>query len=330
MTAAGYVATVFSIVSALIATGSLLVALRSVDMARQLNRETRDARYVAAITTCNQRYLDWRRNGLEFENEDWCYGIWDLVATEFNFFREGWLPPFMFRFWMNTLSAWYQEYPNAWPSHQRFLDDYSGSRTDMEGFFQNLYKISSGNKSVEKRNREVEVYVNNWINKKTDVLAENMNVSDTGLLRFGRGLFSLSPRRPDLADNRAQAGMICSFAAKLFRGPASADIPALARPHMTTKTELVIAATVREIQGSVKAHGDATLSIRQIWASVGGLLRRSRIQIAWFSVAWAASSATRCPSRSNPSRGRQSDYGTFLTVTDLAGDSAGPCCGRLP
>jgi hypothetical protein len=180
MTATEFAATALSIVSASIAVGSLFVALKSVEMARELNRETRDARYVVAINTCNQRYLDWRRNGLNFDDENWCYGIWDLVATEFNFFRAGWLPSFMFRFWMNTLSAWYQEYPNAWPSHQRFLDDYSGSYTDMEQFFQGIYKIARDNKSVEARNRKIESYVKTWVDKTANAIAENMDVRDTG------------------------------------------------------------------------------------------------------------------------------------------------------
>jgi hypothetical protein len=173
---ADYVATGTSAVSLLIALASVLVARKSVEMAGQLNLETRDSRNVMAITACNQRYLDWRRNGLEFENENWCYGIWDLVATEFNFFQEGWLPLFIFGFWMNTLSAWYREYPNAWPSHRRFLENYSGSQTDMEKFFQGIYAISRDSEPVEARNRAIEIYVNNWANTRTGAVAKNMAV----------------------------------------------------------------------------------------------------------------------------------------------------------
>jgi hypothetical protein len=186
MTTAEYFATGFSVISALIAFAALLVARKSVEVAgesvraeAQLNQETRDARSVAAITSCNQRYLDWRHDGLSFDDENWCYGMWDLIATEFNFFREGWLPVWMFRFWMNTLGEWYNKYPNAWDSHQRFLADYSGSLTDMEDFFQGIYAIARDNRgNVQARNRKVETYVNDWAGRKKAIV---MNTAVRGL-----------------------------------------------------------------------------------------------------------------------------------------------------
>ena len=152
-----------SVVSALLALGSLAVARRSLQTAVQLNHQTIDARDAMTIASSNQRYLDWRRKGPDFDDEVWCYGMWDLIATEFNFFKQGWLPLFMFRFWMNTLGAWYAEQPNAWPSHQSFLATYSGSLTEMEDFFQGIWKVardSQGNTVA--RNRRIEDFVDSW------------------------------------------------------------------------------------------------------------------------------------------------------------------------
>ena len=152
-----------SIASALIAFGSLLVALRSLETAVELNRETRDAREVATIMSCNQRYLDWRSKGPELDDADWYYGMWDLIATEFNFFRQGWLPLFIFRFWMNALGALYAENREAWPSHQSFLATYSGSLTEMEDFFQEIWMIARDNRrNGVTRNRKIEDFVGQW------------------------------------------------------------------------------------------------------------------------------------------------------------------------
>jgi hypothetical protein len=149
--------------SALIALGALLVSRKSLETAVELNRETKDARDVATITACNQRYLDWRSKGPDFDDANWCYGMWDLLATEFNFFQQGWLPSFMFRSWMNTLGAWYADHQNAWPSHQRFLATYSGSRAEMEDFFQGIWRIARDNQaSIVARNRKVEGFVDEW------------------------------------------------------------------------------------------------------------------------------------------------------------------------
>ena len=152
-----------SVVSALLALGSLLVARRSLQTAVQLNRETVDARDATTIASCNQRYLDWHGKGPDFDDQAWCYGMWDLMATEFSFFKQGWLPLFIFRFWMNTLGAWYAEQPNAWPSHQSFLATYSGSLTEMEDFFQGIWTVArdSGGNTVA-RNRRIEHFVDSW------------------------------------------------------------------------------------------------------------------------------------------------------------------------
>jgi hypothetical protein len=159
MTTSGWL----SITSVLIALGALLISRKSLGAAVELNRDTRDTRDVATIISCNQRYLDWRRRGPDFDDVAWCYGMWDLVATEFNFFRRGWLPPFMFRFWMNTLGAWYANYQNAWPSHRSFLATYSGSLTEMEDFFQEIWLIARDNQgNTVARNRKIEDFVDEW------------------------------------------------------------------------------------------------------------------------------------------------------------------------
>jgi hypothetical protein len=152
-----------SITSALIALGALLVSRKTLETAVELNRETRGARDVATITSCNQRYLELRGNGPDFDDANWCYVMWDLVATEFNFFRQGWLPTFMFRFWMNTLGAWYADNQNAWPSHRSFLAAYSGSLTEMEDFFQEIWRIARDNQgNAAARNRKIEDFVDEW------------------------------------------------------------------------------------------------------------------------------------------------------------------------
>jgi len=157
------VSTSLSVVSTLLALGSLAVARRGLQTAVQLNRESMDARDAAVVTACSQRYLDWHAKGPDFSDQAWCYGMWDLIATEFSFFKQGWLPLFIFRFWMNALGAWYTEHPNAWPSHQRFLAMYSGSLTEMEDFFQGIWMLardSCGNTAA--RNRRIEHFVDNW------------------------------------------------------------------------------------------------------------------------------------------------------------------------
>jgi hypothetical protein len=152
-----------AIVSVLIALGALLISRESLATAVELNRETRDTRDVATINSCNQRYLDWRSDGPKFNDVNWCYGMWDLLATEFSLFRQGWLPPFMFRSWMNTLGAWYADQQNAWPSHQSFLATYSGSLTEMEDFFQEIWRIARDNQgSTAARNRKIEDFVDGW------------------------------------------------------------------------------------------------------------------------------------------------------------------------
>jgi hypothetical protein len=69
----------------------------------------------------------------------------------------------MFRFWMNTLGTWYAEQPDAWPSHQRFLAAYAGSLTEMEDFFQGLWKLSRDSQgNAAARNRRIEDFVDDW------------------------------------------------------------------------------------------------------------------------------------------------------------------------
>jgi hypothetical protein len=152
-----------AVVSAMLALGSLALARRSLQTAERLNRETTQARDVVTIASSNQRFLDWRSRGPDFDDELWCYGLWDLIATEFSFFQQGWLPLFMFRFWMNTLGTWYAEQPQAWPSHQRFLAKYSGSFTAMDDFFQGIWQATrdSGGNPVA-RNRRIEEFVDTW------------------------------------------------------------------------------------------------------------------------------------------------------------------------
>jgi hypothetical protein len=177
MTVIEYFSIGISVISGLIAFGSWLTsrvsaeaaresaeaARKSAEMTEQLNRETRDTRDVATINACNQRYLEWRSRGVDFGDKVWSYGMWDLHATEFNFFRKGWIPLFMFRFWMNTLGTWYAEDDRVWRSHQDYLATYSGSLTEMEDFFEGIWEIARNNKdNVAARNRKVEDYVGRW------------------------------------------------------------------------------------------------------------------------------------------------------------------------
>ena len=163
MTAVEVATTVIAIISVVIAFLSWLGAQKSGKTAKESFEVAKDARDVATIASCNQRYLDWRSKGLNFDDDNWCYGIWDLVATEFNFFRHGWLPLFIFRFWMNTLGAWYVEYPNAWRTHQSFLETYAGSLIEMEDFFHGIWKIAQDSQeNVPTRNRRIEHYVEAW------------------------------------------------------------------------------------------------------------------------------------------------------------------------
>jgi hypothetical protein len=152
-----------SALSALIALGSLLVARWSLGVATQQNLDAREARDLTTIAACNQRYLDWCGKGPHFDDANWCYGLWDLIATEFNFFRHGWLPLFMFRFWMNTLGTSYAEHPGAWPSHQEFLATYAGSSPEMEDFFREIWKIARDNPgNAAARNRQIGSFVDRW------------------------------------------------------------------------------------------------------------------------------------------------------------------------
>jgi len=155
--------------SAGVARESAEAARKSAEMAERLNRETRDTRDVATITACNQRYLDWCSKGVDFDNRDWCYGMWDLHATEFNFFRMGWLPLLMFRFWMNTLGYWYAQPDDdgVWHSHRDYLTTYSGSLTEMYDFFHGIWDIARKNRvDVAARNRKIEDYVEKWVKDK--------------------------------------------------------------------------------------------------------------------------------------------------------------------
>jgi len=152
-----------SVLSALIALGSLLIARWSLAATTQQNLDARAARDLTTIAACNQRYLDWYGNGPHFDDANWCSGLWDLIAIEFSFFAQGWLPLFMFRFWMNTLGTLYAEHPEAWPSHQEFLATHGGSFVEMEDFFQQIWKITRDNPgNAPARNRQIESFVDRW------------------------------------------------------------------------------------------------------------------------------------------------------------------------
>jgi hypothetical protein len=118
-------------------------------------------RQIDAIIHFTSRYLDLAKDGERFDDEDWLAQYWGLLATEFYFFENGWLPPFMFQLWMIELvSRGYDSSPEIWASHERHLERfYAVNYERMYKFFWGLHQLSQDQftKTAE-RNRAIDDY----------------------------------------------------------------------------------------------------------------------------------------------------------------------------
>ena len=107
-----------------------------------------------------------RRSPLEEANLGthlkWEYQFWSLLATEFYFFDNSWIPDFMYQLWMVELASMYHS-AQVRESHRSYLRHYSGNYGRMCDFFDGLQDIAQqSNNDAATRNRKVAEIVDKW------------------------------------------------------------------------------------------------------------------------------------------------------------------------
>jgi len=158
----GHAAAVAAWVAVLVSLVTAAVSVRhSGRIAARALADSYQGRQLDAIIHFTSRYLDLTKDGEKFDDEGWLGQYWGLLATEFYFFENGWIPAFMFQLWMVELvSRGYDSSPDVWASHERHLKRfYTVSYPRMCDFFTELRQLSQRHfLDTEKRNRAIDGY----------------------------------------------------------------------------------------------------------------------------------------------------------------------------
>ena len=179
----GHAAALAAWVAVLVSLVTAAVSVRhSSRIATRALADTYQGRQIDAIIHFTSRYLDLAEGGERFDNEHWLAQYWGLLATEFYFFENGWLPVFMFQLWMIELvSRGYDSSPDIWASHERHLKRfYAVNYSRMYDFFSGLHQLSQSQfPGTAERNRAIDDYT-----------ASCISAQDSGLSRASaRGMF---------------------------------------------------------------------------------------------------------------------------------------------
>lgn len=159
-----------SIISTIIAFWALIVSRKSAnetkrqaDKAEEANQYARMLGQSEAVIHFTSRFFDLMKGKPDFRDEEWVYQLWSLHATEFYFFHHDLLPDFMYRLWMIELGSMYVDYPDSWPSHEKYLNNYSSNYPIMCDFFRGIHKIALEHRNdLASRNRKIEDFVHDW------------------------------------------------------------------------------------------------------------------------------------------------------------------------
>lgn len=165
-----------ALVSSVAAVASVVIALVALRYSRAAVRATLDQ--ASAATSANQfakqvgqseavihftgRFFDLMNDGPKFGDTKWEYHFWSLLATEFYFFENSWVPDFMFQLWMVELTSMYYRV-QVRESHRSYLRHYSGNYGRMCDFFSDLQDIAQrSNDDAATRHRKVAEIVDKW------------------------------------------------------------------------------------------------------------------------------------------------------------------------
>lgn len=138
-------------------------ARRQVDAAAVANYRADRSAQIQLVVHFAESYHKIRGPGLDFSNAEQAEQYWGLHYLEFFYFNQGDIPRSIYGLWMVELAAFFSDKPDAWISHEKYLQRFSGSFADMYTFFRGINEAAVRDKNMPPaRDKAVLSWVSDW------------------------------------------------------------------------------------------------------------------------------------------------------------------------